>query len=261
MISTFALVFRGRKCGAFMSPIFRDLHPTCERCRGQKCTADMTCDICKDWLVVQWEAFLKKRSYSERRKARPSGSALPAAPPPLPPSASASSEAGRPSPSPLPSSPPSERRGSWRASPALVLVGSPLPLPPFGGRGRGDPARILASGGECVSAASSLTGVGVAGPSRSQESIVLSRSAPPRLTSLPPLSVIRDHAHARLGALLRATPALTLPEPSRLVMSLGKGDVVPAHGLVGCVPGLASHTLAPRPVRGLVDKSRILPCS
>ena len=38
----------GRKCGAFMSPIFRDPHPTCARCRGKKCTSDVTCDICKD---------------------------------------------------------------------------------------------------------------------------------------------------------------------------------------------------------------------
>ena len=81
MISDFALVFGGRKCGAFMFPIFRDLHPTCASCRGWKCTADVTCDICKDWSVAQWEAFLKKRSYSGRRKARPSHCA--SAPPSL----------------------------------------------------------------------------------------------------------------------------------------------------------------------------------
>ena len=28
----------GRKCGVFMSPLFRDPHPTCSRCRGRKCT-------------------------------------------------------------------------------------------------------------------------------------------------------------------------------------------------------------------------------
>ena len=58
----------------------------------KKYTADVTCDICKDWSVVQWEAFLKKRSYSGRRKSCPSGSDLPIAPPTLPPSTSASSE-------------------------------------------------------------------------------------------------------------------------------------------------------------------------
>ena len=62
----------GRKCGAFMSPLFRDPHPTCARCRGKKCTPHVTCDICKDWSVAQWEAFLKKRSYSGCCKSRPS---------------------------------------------------------------------------------------------------------------------------------------------------------------------------------------------
>ena len=51
----------GRRCGVFISPIFRDPHPTCARCWGIKCTADVTCDICKDWSVVQWEAFLTRR--------------------------------------------------------------------------------------------------------------------------------------------------------------------------------------------------------
>ena len=117
----------GRRCGAFMSPLFRDLHPTCARCRGTKCSADMTCDICKDWSVAQWEAFLKRRPYGERRKKRPSGSALPSVLPTLPPFASASSEAGRSAPPPRPTSPPSEGqppllqrgvtfRGRWRVS-------------------------------------------------------------------------------------------------------------------------------------------------
>ena len=80
----------GRRCGAFISPLFRDPHPTCATCRGIKCTADMTSDICKDWSVAQWEAFLKKHPYSGHRKSRPSGSAVPTAPPTLLPSASAS---------------------------------------------------------------------------------------------------------------------------------------------------------------------------
>ena len=49
----------GHRCGAFMSPLFRDPHPTYARCRGIKCTVDVTCDICKDWSVAQWEAFFK----------------------------------------------------------------------------------------------------------------------------------------------------------------------------------------------------------
>ena len=78
----------GRRCGAFMSPLFRDSHPTCARCRDTKCSADVTCDIFKDWSVVQWEEFLKKHPYSGCHKKRPSGSALPTAPPTLLPSAS-----------------------------------------------------------------------------------------------------------------------------------------------------------------------------
>ena len=71
---------------------------------------------------------------------------------------------------------------------------------------------------------------------------------------LPQLSVIRDCALARLEALPRAAPALALPEPpAHLVGSVGNGDVVPAHGLVGRMPGLASRAFAPRPVCGLLD--------
>ena len=80
-----------------MSSMFRDQHPTCAQCMGVKCSSDVTCDICKHWSVAQWEAFLKKCSYSGRHKSCPSGAALP-------PSGSASSEAGCRSPSPHSSS-------------------------------------------------------------------------------------------------------------------------------------------------------------
>ena len=131
----------GRRCEAFMSPIFRDPHPTCVRYRGTKGSADVTCDICKGWSVAQWEAFLKRRPYSERRKKRPSGSTLPSAPPPILPSDSSSSEAGRPASPPQSLPPPCEGvtvRGRRKVSPGWVLVRSPLP--PFrerGGRGVG----------------------------------------------------------------------------------------------------------------------------
>ena len=68
-----------RKCGAFLSMLDRDPHPTCTRCRGRVCTKDMTCDICADWSAAQWEQFVKKRSYKECKKpSRPSGSVPPA---------------------------------------------------------------------------------------------------------------------------------------------------------------------------------------
>ena len=39
----------------------------------------MTCDICADWSVAQWEQFVKKRAYKDHKKpSRPSGSVPPA---------------------------------------------------------------------------------------------------------------------------------------------------------------------------------------
>ena len=177
----------GSKCGAFMSPQFRDLHPTCARCSHKKCTSDITCDICKDWSVAQWEAFLKKLSCSECRKSRPSSSALPHASPPIPPSASASSEAGHRSPSPPPSSLPSEGRGRVGKTEGVSRVGS---------RSVSSPPLALWRGGSWLlgasdSAASSPSGVGVAWSSRSQESAVLARCALPSVNSSA--SVERDH--------------------------------------------------------------------
>ena len=148
-----------------MSPLFRNQHPTCVRCRGTKCAADVTCDICKDWSVAQWESFLKKRPYSGRRKSHPSGSALPSVPPNLPPFISASSEAGHSAPPPCPPTPPSEGRGylgEWGSPPHEVSS------PPFRRSvgGGGGTTRVSSSGAASDSAASSLPGVGVAGSSR-----------------------------------------------------------------------------------------------
>ena len=120
----------GRRCGAFMSPIFRDPHPTCARCRGVKCSADETCDICKDWSVMQWEAFLKRRPCSGCRKKRTSGFALPTASQTPPPSASASSEAGRPALPPRSLPPPSEWRARLGEVEGVLRVGSLKVSPP-----------------------------------------------------------------------------------------------------------------------------------
>ena len=65
-----------RKCGAFLSSLDRDPHPTCTRCRGKVCTMEM---ICADWSVAQWEQFVKKHAYKDHKKpSRPSGSVPPA---------------------------------------------------------------------------------------------------------------------------------------------------------------------------------------
>ena len=84
--------------------------------------------------LAQWEAFLKKCSYSGCRKSRPSGSDLPAAPPTLPPSTSASSEAERPAPPTRltlpPPPPPSEgrgRSGETEGAPCVVSRGVSSP--------------------------------------------------------------------------------------------------------------------------------------
>ena len=52
-----------------MSPVFRDSHPKCVRCRGRKCSSTATCDICRDWSLAQWESFHNKRSYAEHSKS------------------------------------------------------------------------------------------------------------------------------------------------------------------------------------------------
>ena len=125
-----------------MPPLFRDLHPTCARCRGVKCTADVTCDISKDWSMVQWKAFLKRRPYRGHRKKRPSGSALPpeSPTPPPPPRLLRKLDALR---SHLGRSPLLLRgmtaRQKWRVSTALVLVS--LPPAPLLSKGGGERRR------------------------------------------------------------------------------------------------------------------------
>ena len=59
----------GRKCGAYMTPVVKDPHPTCARCRGRNCTRDSTCNSCKDWSLAHWEAFNTKRLHTDRKKS------------------------------------------------------------------------------------------------------------------------------------------------------------------------------------------------
>ena len=115
----------------------------------------------------------------------------------------------------------------------------------------------MASGVKCDSAASSLLGVGVEGPSRSQESPVLARFAPP---SVEPSASERDlRSRSReVGDSSEGRFALAIPGPVCLVRTvLRKGNVVPARGLVGCVAGLASRVLAPQPVCSRVDEDAL----
>ena len=117
-----------RKCGAFLSRLDRDPHPTCTRCRGKVCTKDLTCDFCAVWSAEQWELFSKKRYYKERK--RPSGSVPPAQQ--ASPHAETSSGVSRPGTSSSSSSRPLGGRGSRRGLRVhLVLCLGGLPLLPL----------------------------------------------------------------------------------------------------------------------------------
>ena len=251
-------------------PLFRDPHSTCARCRGRKCSSDVTCGICKEWSVAQWEAFLKKRSYSRHRKSFPSGSSLLAPPFWLLPSlyatanspiASASSEAGRRSPSLQPSSCPSEGKGVAEGSGGVSCVGAcgASPPPSFsragGGGGGGGLSWLL------VASVAQLLLPSCGGGGGELLSLLTLRSQLcsfalllPRSTPLPRLRPIPDHALTRLGALTMAAPTLALPgPPCRMTGRPGMSVVVPARGLLVRMAVLTSRSPAPRAVRGLVD--------
>ena len=135
-----------RKCGAFLSSLDRDHHPTCARCRGKICTRDMTCDFCVGW---QWELFAKKRTYKERKRSRPSGSVPPA--PRATPRAGTSSEVPQPGTSSSSFSCPSrgqDKREGLRVH--LVLCPGRLPPLPL------DLGLAREGGGESVSGHSSV---------------------------------------------------------------------------------------------------------
>ena len=88
---------------------------------------DITCDICGDWSVVQWEQFVKKCAYKDRKKtSRPSGSVPPA--PLASPRAETSSRVSRPgtSSSSRPSGEQGKQEGS-QGAPGVVSRGGSLP--------------------------------------------------------------------------------------------------------------------------------------
>ena len=111
-----------RKCGAFLSSLDRDPHPTCARCRGKICTRDLTCDFCVGWSPAQWELFEEKWTYKDRKKSRPSGSVRPA--PGASPRAGTSSEVLQPGISSSSFSHPSggqdKRGGGSQSAPGVV---------------------------------------------------------------------------------------------------------------------------------------------
>ena len=72
----------GKKCGVFMSPLFRDPHIHCSRCRGNKCSIDNTCNLCKSWPPEQWDLFAKKKSYAHTKSRRGRSKSMSASPAP-----------------------------------------------------------------------------------------------------------------------------------------------------------------------------------
>ena len=101
----------------------------------------------------------------------------------------------------------------------------------------------------CDSAASSLLGVGVAGPSRSQESTVPAHSAPPSVDSFASVKRdLRPRSH-EFGGSSGAAPALALPGPHCLA-SRGLVDECTLAGALWTAPRAAGF------VRGLDKRAR-----
>ena len=73
----------GRKCGAFLSFVDRDTHPTCTRCRGNVCASDMICDICAVGRRRSGNNLYRRVLAKRKKSSRPSGS-VPTAPPTSP---------------------------------------------------------------------------------------------------------------------------------------------------------------------------------
>ena len=105
-----------RKCGVHMSPVVKDPHPTCTRCRGRNCTRDSTCISCKDWSLAQWTAFDSfnaRRSNTDRKRSsnRHAGDYTSLTPQSLSSSAPVKQAASSLVPLPLTTPPPSEGSG------------------------------------------------------------------------------------------------------------------------------------------------------
>ena len=127
----------GRKCGAHMSPVVKDPHPMCTRCRGRNCTRDSTCSSCKDWSLDQWTAFDSfnaRRSNTDRKRSsnRHAGDSTSLTPQFLSSSAPVKKAAPSLAPPPLTTPPPSEgsrvREETKSDKPKRTRVSSSPPL-------------------------------------------------------------------------------------------------------------------------------------
>ena len=144
----------GRECGTFMSPLFRDPHPTCTRCRGRNCSSTSTCDICNGWPLAQWEHFRNKRAYAGHSKSSSRHSGDPTETASNPPLSLASTRSISPAPPSLPTPHPSEGLREGREVTGVVNVKLPrvssspsVPKHKQGERGRDTPL-VLAENGD-----------------------------------------------------------------------------------------------------------------
>ena len=159
----------GRPCGTYMSPLFRDPHPTCTRCRGRSCSFDTTCQICDGWSLDQWQYYRRKRAYDERSKLSSRHAGDPIETASNPPLSSTSTRSVSPLPPSLPFPPPSEGSGEGSEAPSVnnivtMNVDEPRVSPPtsmpsweHGERGRDTP-RV--GNGEGEAASTSLASAG-----------------------------------------------------------------------------------------------------
>ena len=157
----------GRPCGTYMSPLFRDLHPTCTRCRGRPCSYDTTCQICNGWSLGQWQHYRRKRAYAERSKSSSHHAGDPIETASNPPLSPTSTKSVSPLPPSLPL--PSEGSGEGSEAPSVsnivnVNVNEPRVSPPtsmpsreHGERGRDTPT-VGNGEGEAASTSFALAG-------------------------------------------------------------------------------------------------------
>ena len=239
----------GRKCGAFLSSLDRDPHPTCTRCRGKICTRDTTCDFCAEWSSTQWEAFAKKRSYKERKRSRPSGSLPPA--PKISPRARTSSEVMLPeassSSSSLPSGGQTKRDESREATGAASREASSPPARLRSSERGGSVSGRSSGARERAPVSSAPLGVGEGG-------VLLVRSGRP-LPALLPQWPLPAHHCTLCDVVSRESLQGSAPVHDPLVFPdlwiEEQGRIVePALGRAAPMAGLGDLSLTPLPARG-----------
>ena len=163
----------GRECGTFMSPLFRDPHPKCTRCRGRSCSSTSTCKICDGWSLGQWEHFRLKRAYAGHSKSSSRHAGDPIETASNPPLSPASTRSVSPLPPSLSFPPPSEGLGEGREAPSVVNIKEPrvsslssVPTHEQGERGSDTP-QVRAGEGDASATSLASAGVGsLPSPSR-----------------------------------------------------------------------------------------------